>query len=79
MLSIWTRPEFSCQVKVYWTPEAFLRFDRYFVLTLSQMTNFRPFETERVCRRRFFKFEEISRTFSKWLEITVGKGEIARY
>ena len=31
----------------------FLRFDQYFVLTLSQKTNFRPFETERVCRRQF--------------------------
>ena len=26
-----------------------------------------------------FKFEEIGRKFSKWLENTVGKGEIARY
>ena len=42
------------------------------------MTNFRPFETGRVCRRRF-KFKEICRKFSKWLENTVGKGEIARY
>ena len=26
-----------------------------------------------------FKFDENSRKFSKWLENTVGKGEIARY
>ena len=26
-----------------------------------------------------FNFEEIGRKFSKWLENTVGKGEIARY
>ena len=26
-----------------------------------------------------FKFEEICRKFSKWLENTVGKGKIARY
>ena len=26
-----------------------------------------------------FKFDENSRKFSKWVEITVGKGEIARY
>ena len=25
-----------------------------------------------------FKFEEIGRSFSKWLENTVGKGEIAK-
>ena len=26
-----------------------------------------------------FKFDENSRKFSKWVETTVGKGEIARY
>ena len=26
-----------------------------------------------------FKFDENGRTFSKWVENTVGKGEIARY
>ena len=26
-----------------------------------------------------FKFDKYGRTFSKWLENTVGKGEIARY
>ena len=41
------------------------------------MTNFRLFQTERVCRRRF-KFDKNGRKFSKWVENTVGKGEIAR-
>ena len=38
------------------------------------MTNFRLFQTERVCN---FKFDENSRKLSKWVENTVGKGEIA--
>ena len=42
------------------------------------MTNFIPFETERVPDDNF-KFQEIGRKFSKWLENTVGKGEIAHY
>ena len=45
-------------------------------LTFSQTTNFRSFETEKNCK---FKFDENGRKFSKWLENTVGKGEIARY
>ena len=47
-------------------------------LTLSQTSNFRLFQTERVCRRHF-KFDENGREFSKWLENTVEKGEIACY
>ena len=42
------------------------------------MTNFRLFQTERVCSFNF-KFDENGRKFSKWVENTVGKGEIARY
>ena len=42
------------------------------------MTNFRLFQSERVCRRQF-KLDEIGRKFSKQVENTVGKGEIARY
>ena len=49
-----------------------------FALTLSQMTNFRPFQTDRVCRQQF-KFYENGTSFSRWVENTVGKGEIARY
>ena len=42
------------------------------------MTNFRLFQTERVCRRQF-QIDENGRKLSKWVENTVGKGEIARY
>ena len=42
------------------------------------MTNFRLFQTERVCRRQF-KFDENGRKLSKLVENTVGKGEIAHY
>ena len=47
-------------------------------LTLSQTTKFRFFQTERVCRQQF-RFDENVRKFCKWVENTVGKGEIARY
>ena len=46
------------------------------LLTHNQTTNFRLFQTERVCRR---KFDENGRMLSKQVENTVGKGEIARY
>ena len=45
-------------------------------LTLSQTKNFRHFQTERVCN---FKLDENGRTIFRWVENTVGKGEIARY
>ena len=44
-------------------------------LTLSQTTNFRLNELADVN----FKFDENGRKFSKWVENTVRKGEIARY
>ena len=47
-------------------------------LTLSQTTNFRLFQTEGFADNNF-KFDENGRKFSKWVENTVGKGEIARY
>ena len=47
-------------------------------LTHYQMTNFRLVQIETVCRRQF-EFDENIRKFSKWVENTVGKGEIARY
>ena len=47
-------------------------------LNLSQTTNFRLFRTERVCRRQF-QTDENGGMFPKWVESTVGKGEIARY
>ena len=46
-------------------------------LTLSQTTNLRRFQIERVCRRQI-EFDENGRKFPK-SEHTVGKGEIARY
>ena len=46
-------------------------------LTHYQMTNFRLFQTETVCRREFIIYED-SRKFYKRMENTVGKGEIAR-
>ena len=47
-------------------------------LTLSQTTNFRLSQTERA-RRLSFKCDENGKEFSKRVENTVGKGEIARY
>ena len=45
---------------------------------LSQKTSFRRFQTERVADDNF-KFDENGGKFSKLVENTVGKGEIARY
>ena len=47
-------------------------------VTLSQTTNFTLFQFERVCRRQI-QFDENGRNFSKWLENTLRKGEIACY
>ena len=47
-------------------------------LTHYQTTNFRLFQTEKVCNDNF-KFDENGRKLPKWVEKTVGKGEIARY
>ena len=46
------------------------------ILTHYQTTNFRLFQTERVCRGQFHGNE---RKLSKQVENTVDKGEIARY
>ena len=52
----------------------------YVILTLSQITNFTQFLTERVCRRQdSFKFDKNGGNFSTGVENTVGKGEIAHY
>ena len=57
----------SCSVNpLFWT---------WSPLTHYQTTNFRLFQTERVCRRQFGN----GRKLSKQVENTVGKGEIARY
>ena len=47
-------------------------------LNQFQMTNFRLFQTERVCRQHS-EFDESSRKFSQQVENTLGKGEIAHY
>ena len=46
------------------------------LLTLSQMTNFRLLQTERVSDDNF-KFDENGREFSKRVENTAGNGETA--
>ena len=48
------------------------------LLTLSRTKNFRLFQTERICRQQFWLCEN-GRKFSKRVENTAGKGEIARY
>ena len=45
---------------------------------LSQMTNLRLFQTEIVCKQQF-KFDINGGRFSKRMENTVGKQDIARY
>ena len=45
-------------------------------LTHYQTTSFRLFQTERFADDNF-KFDENGRKLSKWVENTVGKGEIA--
>ena len=47
-------------------------------LSLSQATNFRLFQTDKFADDNF-EFDENGRKFSKRVENTVGKGEIARY
>ena len=47
-------------------------------LTLSQMKNFRHFQTETVCRDHL-KFDENGRQFFKWVGNTVRWEEIACY
>ena len=55
-----------------------ISFEHASVLTLSQRTNFRLFQTGRVADDNF-KFDRNGRKFSKRVENTAGKGEIARY
>ena len=47
-------------------------------LTHYQTTNFRLFQLKDFAEDNF-KFDENGRKLSKWVENTVGKGEIARY
>ena len=48
------------------------------VNNLSQTTSFRLSKLKEFADGNF-KFDENGRKFSKWVESTVGKGEIARY
>ena len=48
-------------------------------LTLSQTTNCRSFESQRVGRKSDDNFYENGRKVSKPVENTIGKGEIACY
>ena len=50
----------------------------FFFLTLSQTTKFRLFQTESNADDNF-RFDKNGRKFSKWVENTVGNGEIACY
>ena len=58
-------------------PSTWTNLEHCRLLTHYQTTNFRLFQTERVCRRQF----QIQRKWQKVkrVENTVGKGEIARY
>ena len=47
--------------------------------TLSQTTDFRLFQTERLCRQQLLTFMKIEESSPEGLENTVGKGEITRY
>ena len=50
----------------------------FFRYTSSKTTNFRLFQTKEVADDNF-KFDINGRKFSKWVENTARKGEIARY
>ena len=50
----------------------------YLTLSHSQTTNFRVFQIEEFADDNF-QVDENGRKFSRWIENTVGKGEIARY
>ena len=49
------------------------------ILTFSHTTNIRLFQTEKKFADDNFELDDNGRKFSKWVENTVGKGEIARY
>ena len=62
-------PDFTYRKKISFLPW----------LTLSQMTNFRLFQTLKDFADDNFKFDQHGRKFSKRVEKIVGKGEIAHY
>ena len=71
MLNLSSAKSFNCSSPTLW------RFETGF--TLSQRTNVRLFQTERKHSDVNSKFDKNGREFSKRIENTVGKGEIARY
>ena len=54
------------------------KYSVYFML-LTQTTNFRLFQTERVLQTTISSLMKMEESSPKWLESTVGKGEIACY
>ena len=52
---------------------------RTFCLTLSQMTDFGLFQTEKVCRQQFLVFDENGRKFSRSAEKHCGKRRNCSY
>ena len=76
-LSVPNSVEWKCKVVVFPVCDSKLQADLS-RLTYYQTTNFRLFQTERVCRQQFH-MDENERKLSKRVENTVGKGEIARY
>ena len=64
------------QSEVWMDPK--LYFGYFVSLTLCQMSNFRLFQTERICiSNDKFKFDENDKKFSNHVKNTVGVGEIA--
>ena len=53
--------------------------DSVALVTLSQTTNFRLFQTERICRRHFQIWQKWQIVIQTGTKNTVEKGEIARY
>ena len=76
-VKMWHFPDWqqSLQVSIHF----FLIHETILNLFLSQKTNFRLFQTERVCRRQRQIWSKWKKTFFKRVENTVGKGEIGRY
>ena len=82
-----TRPKTNPTIRITFSllPENALNLDKFKILSsgeelnLSQTTNFRLFQTQKKSADENFRFDESDRMFSKRLENTVEKGDIARY
>ena len=76
-MSVHSHIEITTDIEIIWIRASVI--GMFFIyLTLSQTTNFRLFQILSVADDNF-EFDENGRKFSKWLENTAGKGEIARY